>query len=377
MKHGDPNVSRKPCPLDRELHSIISLKWRMILGKLLAIRKVFGKMTKINQPTPKERVFILPPETSRRIIVALGGNAIQQAHERGTAQEQLTNIRNACQHIVEMIKDGHKIVITHGNGPQVGNLLIQQEGAETRVPALPMDFCGAMSQGQIGYMLQQVMENLFRSEGINRDVLTVVTQVLVDREDPAFRNPTKPVGPFYDEAAAKMNEQKGYVIKEIKPGTGHRFRRVVPSPNPLRILEARAIKKMVDAGIILIASGGGGVPVVMDAKGDYHGVEAVIDKDLAGEKLAEAVMADILLILTDVDKVYLNFGKPGQTPIDQVRLDQARAYLREGHFLSGSMSPKVEACLRFLEFGGERAMITGLDKASLALQGKAGTHFLP
>jgi carbamate kinase len=318
-----------------------------------------------------------PSTSSKRIVVALGGNAILQSHQKGTAEEQLENVSITCHHIVEMVKEGHRIMITHGNGPQVGNLLIQQEAGEGSVPALPMDIYGALSQGQIGYMLQQTLQNLFRAQGINKDVLAVVTQVMVDREDPGFVNPTKPVGPFYDAEAKKLNEKKGYIIKEAKPGNSRPFRRVVPSPNPLRILEARAIKHLVDAGIIIIASGGGGIPVVADSKGNFHGIDAVIDKDLAGEKLAEAVMADLLIILTDVERVFLNFNKPDQRAIDLAHLKEARAYLKEGHFASGSMGPKVEACLRFLEFGGERAIITALDKASSALQGKAGTHFLP
>jgi len=308
----------------------------------------------------------------------LGGNAILKAHQRGIAEEQLENIRVTCEQILDMIAEGHNIIITHGNGPQVGNLLIQQEGAHSKVPAMPMDVCGAMSQGEIGYMLAQVLHNLFQAKGINRDVLSVITQVMVDSEDPAFKNPTKPVGPFYDvEMKERYEREKDYIIKEVKPGNDRPFRRVVPSPNPLRILEAKALKRLVDVGIIIIASGGGGIPVAMDSKGNYHGVEAVIDKDLAGEKLAEAVIADLLLILTDVEKVFLNFGTPKQRALDLVRLEKAKAYQREGHFSPGSMGPKVEACLRFLEFGGERAIITCLDKASSALEGKAGTHFIP
>jgi carbamate kinase len=321
---------------------------------------------------------VWPPKSSKRIAVALGGNAIQQAHQRGTSEEQLENIRITCHHIVVMIKEGHKIVITHGNGPQIGNLLIQQEEANGRVPSQPMHCCGAMSQGQIGYMLQQVLQNLLKAEGINQDVLTVITQVMVDSEDPAFKELTKPVGPLYDAKTKQRYERdKGYVIKKVKPENDRPFRRVVPSPNPLRIIEAQAIKRLVDAGIIIIASGGGGIPITMDPMGNYHGIDAVIDKDLAGEKLAEAVMADILLILTDVEKVYLNFGTAKQKAINLVHLEEARDYLSQGHFSSGSMGPKVEACIRFLEFGGERAIITALDKSSVALQGKTGTHFLP
>jgi carbamate kinase len=308
----------------------------------------------------------------------LGGNAILKAHQKGILEEQLENIRVTSEQILEMIAEGHNIIITHGNGPQVGNLLIQQEGTHSKVPAMPMDVCGAMSQGQIGYMLEQVLHNLLQARGINRDVLTVITQVMVDSDDPAFENPTKPVGPFYDaEAKERYEREKDYIIKEVKPGNHRPFRRVVPSPNPLRILEAKALKRLVDAGIIIIASGGGGIPVAMDPKGDYHGVEAVIDKDLAGEKLAEAVIADLLLILTDVEKVFLGFGTPKQRALDLVRLEEAKAFQKEGHFSPGSMGPKVEACLRFLEFGGERAIITSIDKASSALEGKTGTHFIP
>jgi len=317
-------------------------------------------------------------QSSKHIVIALGGNAILKAHQKGIVEEQLENIRITCEQILDMIARGHKIIITHGNGPQVGALLIQQEEANSKVPAQPMDVCGAMSQGQIGYMLEQVLHNLLQAKGVNRDVLTVVTQVMVDSEDPAFENPTKPVGPFYDAETKERHErEKNYIIKEVKPGNDRPFRRVVPSPNPLRILEAKALKRLVDAGIIIIASGGGGIPIAMDSKGDYHGVEAVIDKDLAGEKLAEAVIADLLLILTDVEKVFLDFGTPKQIALDLVQLEKVKAYQREGHFSPGSMGPKVEACVRFLEFGGERAIITSLDKASSALEGKAGTHFIP
>ncbi|NQU03809.1 MAG: carbamate kinase, partial [Syntrophaceae bacterium] len=261
-------------------------------------------------------------QSTKHIVIALGGNAILKAHQKGILEEQIENIRVTSKQILEMMAEGHKIIITHGNGPQVGNLLIQQEEAHSKVPAMPMDVCGAMSQGQIGYMLEQVLYNLLQADGINRDVLTVITQVMVDSDDHAFKNPTKPVGPFYDaETKERYEKEKGYIIKEVKPGNHRPFRRVVPSPNPLRILEAKALKRLVDAGIIIIASGGGGIPVAMDSEGDYHGVEAVIDKDLAGEKLAEAVIADLLLILTDVEKVFLDFGTPKQRALDLVRLE--------------------------------------------------------
>lgn len=317
-------------------------------------------------------------QPSKRIVIALGGNAILKAHQVGIVDEQLENIRISCEQILKMIANGHNIILTHGNGPQVGNLLIQQEEAHSTVPAMPMDVCGAMSQGQIGYMLEQVLHDLLRANGINRDILTVITQVVVDSKEPSFKNPTKPIGPFYNmETKTRHEKEKAYIIKEVKPGNHRPFRRVVPSPNPLRIIEARALKSLVDVGIIIIAGGGGGIPVTMDSKGNYHGVNAVIDKDLAGEKLAEAVIADLLIILTDVEKVFLNFGKPTQIALDLVQLDKVRVYQKEGHFSPGSMGPKVEACVRFLEFGGKEAIITSLDKASSALEGTSGTHFIP
>ena len=317
-------------------------------------------------------------QPSKLIVVALGGNAILKAHQIGIVEEQLENIRITWEQLLKMIMKGHKIIIAHGNGPQIGNLLIQQEEAHSTVPAMPMDVCGAMSQGQIGYMLEQVLHNLLLANGIHRDILTVITQVMVNSEDPAFKNPTKPVGPFYDaETKERYEREKNYIIKEVKPGNSHPYRRVVPSPNPLRILEAKALKRLVDAGIIIIAAGGGGIPVTMDSKGNYHGVNAVVDKDLAGEKLAEAVIADLLLVLTDVEKVFLNFGKPTQIALDLVQLEKAKVYQKEGHFSPGSMGPKVEACVRFLEFGGKEAIITSFDKASSALEGTTGTHFIP
>ena len=312
------------------------------------------------------------------IVVALGGNAIQQSHQTGTPEEQFENVRVTCTHIAQLIREGHKVVVTHGNGPQVGSLLLQQEESRGTVAPQPMAVCGAMSQGQVGYMIQQTLQNLLRGESVKRDVLSVVTQVMVDREDPAFKNPVKPVGPFYDlEGKEAVEREKGYPMKEVKPGTERPFRRVVASPNPLRILEAGAIKHLVNAGIVVIASGGGGIPVAMDEEGDYQGVDAVIDKDLAGEKLAEAVDADVLAILTDVDNAYVDYGTPGQKALTEVRLEEARTLLKEGCFAEGSMAPKVRACTRFLTFGGERAVITSLDQLSKALRREAGTQFVP
>jgi carbamate kinase len=314
----------------------------------------------------------------KRIVIALGGNAIKQAHELGTAQEQMRNIRNSYQQVLQIIQAGYDVVLTHGNGPQVGNILIQQETGVSQVPDQPMDICGAMTQGQIGYMLQQALVNGLKAYNLNFNVVTVITQVMVDRDDPDFRNPSKPVGPFYDqETGNRYKSERGYQIKQVIPDGERPFRRVVPSPDPIRILEGKALKRLVDAGMIVIASGGGGIPVVLNDHGEFEGIEGVIDKDLAGEKLAEAVGADILLILTDVNKVRLGFGTPQEKDLDRMDVTQAKHYLKEGHFLSGSMAPKIEACIRFLEYGGEEAIITSLNKAWLSIQGQEGTHIFP
>ena len=310
---------------------------------------------------------------TKRVLVALGGNAIKKADEIGTAEEQLRNVRKTCKNLIQLVKMGYQLIITHGNGPQVGNLMIQQEEAEDRVPPQPLDILGAMTQGQIGYMLQQTLQNMLRAEGIGKPVVTVVTQVLVDKNDPAFNNPTKPVGPFYNkDEAEKIARNKGYIIKKIKPGEGRVYRRVVPSPDPIKVIEGDAIRAMVEEGMIVIATGGGGIPVV-EEHGELKGVEAVIDKDLASEKLAEVVKADILLILTDIDKVRLNYGKPNEKPLDKMTLEEAKKYYSEGHFLPGSMGPKVLACIRFLEWGGEKAIIADLDRAVEAIKGEDGT----
>jgi len=310
----------------------------------------------------------------KKIVIALGGNAIKQWDQKGSAEEQFKNVRKSCSHIVRLIKKGFQVVVTHGNGPQVGNLLIQQEAGSSEVPPQPIDLCGAMTQGQIGYMMQQALLNELKDARLDRNVVTLITQVMVDREDPGFRNPTKPVGPFYTKAQKEQYEkQTGHVFKKITM-QGERYRRVVPSPDPLRILEAKMIKGLFESGVIVIASGGGGIPVILDGKGHISGLEAVIDKDLAGEKLAESVGADIFMILTDVDKVYLHFGEKRQRGLNRLTLDQAKQYLRDGYFPSGSMGPKVEACIRFIEYGGERSIITSLDNAFEALDRKEGTQ---
>jgi carbamate kinase len=314
----------------------------------------------------------------KRIVIALGGNAIKLPHQRGTYEEQFATVRSASHHIVEFIKRGFEVVITHGNGPQVGNLLVQQEAGASQVPAQPMDLCTAMTQGQLGYILQQTLINELKSYNLNFNVVTLITQVLVDRKDPDFAHPSKPVGAFYErQTKEKYESEKGYRMKQVLPGGEAPFRRVVPSPDPIRILEVNGLKKLVDAGVVVIASGGGGVPVVLSDRGEFEGVEGVVDKDLAGEKLAEAVAADILVILTDVPKVKLGFGSPEEREIDRLSVRQAKKYLQEGQFLAGSMAPKVLACIRFIEYGGEEAIITSLGGAWLAMQNQEGTHIVP
>ena len=311
---------------------------------------------------------------SKRIVVALGGNAIKSPEDKGTIEEQLDAVSRTCDELVEMIKDGHKVVITHGNGPQVGALLIQNEEARAKVPQMPLDVCGAESQAFIGYMIQQTLRNKLEKIGIRKDVATVITQVKVDPEDPAFEKPTKPVGPFYTERQAeKLRREKGYVIRRIEEG---RYRRVVPSPEPKSIVELGAIQKLVDAGVIVIASGGGGVPVVESDDRRLQGVEAVIDKDLASEILAQEIKANIMLFLTNVRGVAVNYGKPAQKFLDRMTLDEARSYLAKGEFPAGTMGPKIRAAIRFLESGGEKAVVSSLGEAFEALNGRAGTTII-
>lgn len=314
----------------------------------------------------------------KTIVIALGGNAIKKADERGTAEEQLHNVRETCKHISRIIKKGYEVILTHGNGPQAGSLLIQQEEGKKQVAPQPLDVVGAMTQGQIGYMLQQALIDELKKAKLNIPVATIITQAIVEEDDPNFREPSKPIGPFYTrKEAERLVDEKGYMIKKVKPGRGRIYRRVVPSPDPISIIEEKALKKLVDAGVIVVASGGGGIPVMKGEDGTLSGVEAVIDKDLAGEKLAEIVGADLFLILTDVEKVKLNYGKANQSSLSRMSLRQAKKYHQQGHFLAGSMEPKVKACIRFLEAGGKKAIITSLDKAVEALQGKTGTVILP
>ena len=310
-----------------------------------------------------------------KIVIALGGNALQEAGKPATAQSQLEVVERTSVYIADILEKGYRIVLAHGNGPQVGRLVIQNEYAEPVTPAMPFDVCGAMSQGMIGYHIQQGLSKVLHSRGNRTPVATLVTQVVVDAADPKFQNPSKPIGPFYsEEEAAAIAAEKGYVMKE---DAGRGWRRVVASPMPVEIVELDAVRCLVDNGFIVVTVGGGGIPVVRNAEGDLEGVAAVIDKDLASERLAEDLDVDALVILTAVEKVSINFKKPDQKDLDTLSVAEAKRYMAEGHFAPGSMLPKIEAAVKFVESKpGRKAIITSLDKAALALEGKAGTTIL-
>lgn len=306
-----------------------------------------------------------------KIVVALGGNALQDGDSGATAEAQLRVIKESTKYLVDIIEDGNNLIVTHGNGPQVGRILIQNELAKAVTPAMPFDVCGAMSQGMIGYHIQQAIREELSVREIQRPVATVITQVVVDKEDEAFRNPTKPIGPFYTEEEAKaIKEEKGYDVVE---DSGRGYRRVVASPMPKRIVEIETIKTLIDSGNVVITVGGGGIPVIEEGK-SLNGVAAVIDKDLASEQLAQDINADILVMLTAVEKVAINYGKPNQKQLDKVSVEEMKQYSKEGHFAPGSMLPKVLAGIRFAESKeGRKTIITSLDKVNEALKGLSGT----
>jgi carbamate kinase len=313
-------------------------------------------------------------KTPKTVVVALGGNAILQPGQVGTFEEQLFNIDGAMRRIAELVELGWRVVLTHGNGPQVGNLLIQNALAAKTVAPMPMDVCGAESQGQIGYMLEQTLQNHLRMRRLAVPVVTMLTQIAVDPKDEAFAAPSKPVGPFYSEAEARrMMLEEGLAMRE---DAGRGWRRVVPSPEPVEIVPLAAIKDMVRDGICVICAGGGGVPVVRARSGALSGIDAVIDKDLAAALLASQVEADALLILTDVPQAYIHYNTPEQQALSAVTLVQMRAYADAGHFKAGSMGPKVAACMRFVAAGGT-AVIASLTEVVPAMNGEAGTRILP
>lgn len=311
---------------------------------------------------------------ARVAVVAVGGNSLIKDKKHQSVEDQYQCICETVGHMVDMIQDGWEIVITHGNGPQVGFILLRSELARKELHAIPVDSAGADTQGAIGYQFQKAFHNEFLRRGISKDAATVVTQVVVNADDPAFQNPTKPIGPFMDEAQAKDRAAKdGWAVME---DAGRGWRRVVASPKPQKIVELSAIKTLVDAGQVVIAVGGGGVPVVAKEDGSYEGVAAVIDKDYASGLLAAKMGADTFLISTAVEKVYINFGKPEQKGLDTVTLAEAKQYLAEGHFAKGSMAPKVEAAIAFLEAGGTSAIITNPENMGKAVRGESGTRFV-
>ncbi len=307
------------------------------------------------------------------LLIALGGNAISKPGLRGTIQEQFYSTVESMEHVAELVINGFdRILVTHGNGPQVGAAILRSEIASRSVYPLPMDVCGADTQGGMGYMIQQVLCNCLRKRGVKLPVVTAITQVLVDAHDPAFENPSKPVGMFYSEQEAKeLMAGRSWTMRE---DAGRGWRRVVPSPKPVRVLEAEPIKVMFDKGYIVICGGGGGIPVSLNRHNTYYGIEAVIDKDLTSALIANEVGAETLVIMTGVEYAYIGYGTPNQRALTNVTADELTTHLEHGEFADGSMKPKIKACLQFLQHGGKEAIITSIPKCLAALRGKTGTH---
>lgn len=307
----------------------------------------------------------------KSVVIALGGNAILQPQQKASYDNQFKNVVSATRHMIEMKEAGHKIVITHGNGPQVGNIIAQNEAAKHVVEPLPIHVCNAESQGFIGYMMETALKNHIKERDIHSNVVTLLTMVEVDKEDQAFKNPTKPIGVFFSEEEAKRLEEQGYTMLE---DAGRGYRRVVPSPEPQVIHGIDEIKRLIDETIV-ISSGGGGIPVYREDSGQLQGIEAVIDKDRSGLKLAQQVNADVFMMLTDVPNVYINFGKENEQKLSQITIKEAEQYVAEGQFPPGSMLPKMQAAIEFAKLGKE-AIICSLDQAVAALEGKAGTRII-
>ncbi len=307
----------------------------------------------------------------KKVVVALGGNAITREFEEGDIAQQFENTRRSLTSVIELIKQDYNIVLTHGNGPQVGNALIRVEETRHRVPPLPLGVIVADLQGGMGYMIEQCLQNKLHDRGIRKKVTTVITQVLVDPDDPSVLNPTKFVGPFYKpDQVAELEKERGYIIKEDR---GRGYRRVVASPVPTGIVESDIIRSLVDQGIIVIAAGGGGIPVYYDHRGWLEGIDGVIDKDLASAVLAREIRAERLIILTGVDRVALHFGTDAQKDLERLSIEEAQFFLDQGEFPKGSMGPKIQAAINFINDGGKDVIITSIDKAVRALKGEDGT----
>jgi carbamate kinase len=308
---------------------------------------------------------------SKTAVIALGGNAITRKEVEDTITNQFANTRSSLYGLIELIRDGYNIAVTHGNGPQVGNAILRVELARGKAPILPLGICVADTEGGMGYMIGQSLQNRLYRDNIQREVVTIITQVEVKKDDPELANPSKFIGQFYSEQEAILfKTERGWVMKE---DSDRGWRRVVPSPIPKRIIEGRIIAQLVDSGVIVIAAGGGGIPVYVEKDGTLEGVDAVIDKDRASALLANQIFAEMLIILTSIEKVAVNFGKPNQKLIDEMTASEAEEYLRQGHFPPGSMGPKIEAAIDFLRNGGTKVVISSIEKAAEAVFGNAGT----
>ena len=309
----------------------------------------------------------------KRAVVAIGGNAITRPGQVGTIPEQFANAEHACRDLLLLLEHGYDLVLTHGNGPQVGNMLLRVELSAHQVYTIPLDTCVSDSQGGMGYMLQQVMRNVLSDGGFDKTVATVLTQVVVGLDDPAFESPSKPVGPFYTSEKARDLRNKGWAVIE---DAGRGYRRVVASPIPREIVEIAAIRTLLDAGVIVIAVGGGGIPVSRD-DGHLRGVEAVVDKDYASSLLARELGVELLLIGTGVEQVFINFGKPDQEPLSQITVEEAEHHLEDGQFPDGSMGPKIRAAIDYLKHGGGEVIITDISAVGRALKRETGTRIVP
>lgn len=307
-------------------------------------------------------------------VVAFGGNALMGEDGNSSYAEQMAKTDIMCNKLLSLFNMGYKILITHGNGPQVGNFLMQQECLAENVPPMPLDACNAMTQGQIGYMIEQKLRNIFTVNNINKPIIVFITQVVVAEDDPAFDDPTKFIGPFFDKAnSEKLSRDEGWLMRE---DSGRGYRRIVASPKPVDIIEKEEIADMANKDFVVIACGGGGIPVVKDKEGRLKGVPAVIDKDFAAEMIGNYIGAELLLLITPVDRVAINFGTPEQQSLSKITLEEAEQYYKEGHFPPGSMGPKMQAAIQFLRSGGKKAIITSLECIESAIKGQAGTQII-
>jgi len=307
-------------------------------------------------------------------LIAFGGNAILPENQKGLQSQQLKNAQKAAHLMIHVVKKGYDLIIVHGNGPQVGNLLIQMEETINKIPPFSLEICDAMTEGSMGFMLEKNIINELRKNSIDKEVATLITQVVVDREDPAFESPSKPIGPFYTQYRASMlKRQKNWKMIE---DAGRGYRKVVPSPKPIDVVAKRVIHDLVYDGKIVIAAGGGGIPVIINGNGLFQGVEAVIDKDHTASLIAKEVKADLFIILTNVPRVYLNYDQPDRQPIGKITVEEAQKYLEEGQFPSGSMGPKIEAAIEYIQSGGEEVLITSASHLKASLVNRSGTKII-